>query len=735
MILSKNTGTLESNGLLEEINFSAKMENLPILFHIVRSQLYSDPIRAIITEYSQNSFDSHVEAGKRNAPIQVTLPSQLDCHFRARDFGVGLSEDDVREVFVQYCSSTKRKSNKTTGCLGIGSKSFASYTDQCIVRCFNDGTENVYSCFIDPSKLGKMALLSSSPTKEPNGVEVQIPVKFSDVSKFIDKAFSVFSFWEIEPVILGITEVQKLQFQALRDKKPILEGKGWKFMGESVSYALVGGTMAYKIDASVFGEELKSNLKSLLIKGIHLNFPIGKLSFAASREGLQYDDATKKALISALTQTNEEIINLISEQFKSCKTLWDSKILYKNFFESNGKYYQVADLSQNSITFNGKKVNANNWQVRYYDPKDKTLLVNCSCYTKTGEYNENLAKVKRRLEAREIKVSEKTCVIFNDKGIINKIINRVVGLIESSQYKDVYVLSFSGKDDKERDAAQVEWLKQSEFDGLWVKLSSLEMECLTKYYPNVFSKSPAAFPSSTKEFEYKINPSCSTIGGYLKNSDYWASTAVDVTKDSGVYVVVDRFEFQDKKGWCQPPKQLSALIEELKIMGITCPKIYGFKQVSADKVKLNKNMILFWDWAKVETEKYLKAHEQDYVNYQFFRDLPEQNREFEKLFEDGIKWGICPKSPLTAFIKDNKAVRASQKTKDNFSTLGKWMNKFELKPTVKLNVSVSQNVGTIKSRYPLLPIVLSHRPYEVYDGSEYKKNLEQYIEMVDSVNP
>ena len=64
--------------------------------------------------------------------------------FSVRDYGVGLSKDDVFNLYSSYGKSTKRDSNDQIGCLGLGSKSPLAYTDSYSVVSFFDGMRYEY---------------------------------------------------------------------------------------------------------------------------------------------------------------------------------------------------------------------------------------------------------------------------------------------------------------------------------------------------------------------------------------------------------------------------------------------------------------------------------------------------------------------------------------------------------------------------------------------------------------
>src|SRR5688500_7096953 len=95
----------------------------------VLTGLYSDEERALIREYSTNARDAHLHTGIVR-PSEVETPNSLSPTRIIRDFGEGLSKDDIIEVYSKYGASTKRDSNEYVGMLGLGCKSALTYTDQ-----------------------------------------------------------------------------------------------------------------------------------------------------------------------------------------------------------------------------------------------------------------------------------------------------------------------------------------------------------------------------------------------------------------------------------------------------------------------------------------------------------------------------------------------------------------------------------------------------------------------------
>jgi len=87
-------------------------------FSILSSGLYANKIRAIIRELSCNAVDSHVAAGRTDTPFDVHLPNDLEPWFSIRDYGTGLSHEQVSSIYTTYFESTKTESNDYIGALG-----------------------------------------------------------------------------------------------------------------------------------------------------------------------------------------------------------------------------------------------------------------------------------------------------------------------------------------------------------------------------------------------------------------------------------------------------------------------------------------------------------------------------------------------------------------------------------------------------------------------------------------
>ena len=89
---------------------AASIELNPIIFQILSGKIYGNKILAVIRELSCNAADSHKQAG-HTKPFDVQMPTQLEPVFRIRDYGVGLSHENVFNLYMTFGASSKRNSN------------------------------------------------------------------------------------------------------------------------------------------------------------------------------------------------------------------------------------------------------------------------------------------------------------------------------------------------------------------------------------------------------------------------------------------------------------------------------------------------------------------------------------------------------------------------------------------------------------------------------------------------
>lgn len=326
-----------------------RIRNSAKAFNILSSGLYANKIRAIIRELSCNAVDSHVAVNKSDTPFDVHLPNQLEPWFAIRDYGTGLSHDQVTSIYTTYFESTKTDSNDYIGALGLGSKSPFSYTDNFTVTAVQNGRKGIYTAFINEQGVPSIALMMEEATDDPNGVEVRFSVNDRwDFDKFRQEARFVYKYFTLRPVVSGSAG---FEFEnPAYDSKDIISGVH-QYSGARSSVAIMGN-IAYGIAIPESDKSL-GDLKPLLNCGLEIHFAIGELDFQASREGLSYIPQTVEAIKRKLEALNAVLLDKLKQEADVISNLWD-RALFLHSRKSN-PLWSAAVLAYGAIpTFDPK---------------------------------------------------------------------------------------------------------------------------------------------------------------------------------------------------------------------------------------------------------------------------------------------------------------------------------------------------------------------------------------------
>lgn len=315
-------------------------------FKILSDGLYSDKIKAIIRELSCNARDSHVAAGNAD-PFVVHLPDETQPWFAVEDHGVGLSEADVLNIYTRYFASTKTNSDDFVGQLGLGSKSPFSYTNQFTVVSRHAGVGTTYEMSIDSTGTPRAAKLASGPC-QGTGVSVQFRVAH-DFKRWQDKAMEVLQWFDQKPLIAN----SQYQLTLPDPAEPMHRGSDWRIYREShwngsSLTALMGGVL-YPIDiGSIPG--LEGHAPSLQRVPCVIDFDIGQLDVAASREGLSYDQRTCDNIAAKLNKVYTDLHAEMQSRITAAPSKWKARMVL-NEYVTTPFSYQLGRAIRDSETF------------------------------------------------------------------------------------------------------------------------------------------------------------------------------------------------------------------------------------------------------------------------------------------------------------------------------------------------------------------------------------------------
>lgn len=309
--------------------------DLAVILEILRSKMYSNPIKTVCQEIMSNCRDAHVEAGKAEEPICVTIeessayPGKV---IRFTDFGLGISPDRMANVFLLYGTSTKRASDDQIGGFGLGAKSPFAYSD--VYRIFTvtpveDGMMNrVYQAKIDESKIGTLTLLYEEKTDDPQGTTIEVPIKDGDVAHFVKHLTELTVFWDVKPIVFPSLVYPSRTYRFKAEGWCIPENRINNYY-DFTTQAVIGG-IPYAIPHETMRMLVSSDedLKSLVSAGVELHFKTGELKVTANRESIDLSATAVKTIKQRLEEALEELRALVAEECDALSSMAEAMKLH-----------------------------------------------------------------------------------------------------------------------------------------------------------------------------------------------------------------------------------------------------------------------------------------------------------------------------------------------------------------------------------------------------------------------
>ena len=681
MIQEQSKFTILADGVSNQ--FTLKQENLAHVFNILRNNLYSDKIQAPIREYSTNATDANVENGKASQPIQVTLPTMIDPVFKVRDFGKGLSEHDIFEVYSSYGASTKRASNDYVGTLGMGSKSAFGYVDSFTVTSYYDGVKKVYEAYIDETKIGAISKIHEEASSEPSGICVSITVNTKDISRFRTTGIEFYKFYEPMPVFLG-NDIKQDILSLKSSMKILFQSDAFMVYRDNTYRKTIGvkmGNIVYPVtNTTGLDVEWLGYYDNILI-----NVNIGEVSFTTSRESLEMSASTIKTINDKISKLRSEIAKQFQKQIDDCEDMWSALHVYNSAFDKT-----IKSLLTKNLTWRKKKVDANilsklewtefnqrnsQWRKAYTSPsqKDVAMIVD------DGGYPTSQTRSRLMLARAEL--------------IAEKKWNRIC----------------YGKGTKE---SSLDFLASPEIDGARViKLSSVQAVPVKR--SKASSKKETVFVWNRNEcFPY---------------SSCWDSTDIDVDSVK-LYVTLDSYKPEEYQF-----SDLRTIQNQLMKLGYTDFKIYGVKK----NAKLDSTWVNLKDYINeialeiVAEDQFIKDHEYSVVSTHYrYNSLMSQ--VWKGFYNDEIDQIQCP---IAKRIFSQELKKKSEKYDSQMCLIGYADGNPAgslIKPIKTLISSLSDDIQYVADNYPLIFDAFSYsmnkdkaKQHTKYINLMYLANLEE----------
>ncbi len=346
-----------NNEASETINIDTDVTNFkiaqnPKVATLLSKELYKDAIVSIVRELAANCQDAH-NGHRVTKPFHIHIPTELEPHFSIRDYGKGLSFDEMKEIYVSYFSSTKNDTDDMIGGFGLGAKTPFSYTSMFTVTSYNNGEKSVYVCQMDGDTLPTLTILSKGEKTEETGLEIKFATKSeNDIEKFLKAVESAFIYYDVKPT----TNIAELKLATTTYDE---EAKRDGFLINSVA---LGGTYGHSnVQIDIGGQPYTiykdlglfrdNDRKEEMLRYFVLKFNIGEISLTLSRDSIYASEKNYQKIRDKVDKYYEYVQQKIDEIVNTEKrTPFEIAMLIKEKVKLN-ECYKYATPTKNGEIF------------------------------------------------------------------------------------------------------------------------------------------------------------------------------------------------------------------------------------------------------------------------------------------------------------------------------------------------------------------------------------------------
>lgn len=741
----------------DSVDCTIDAEDMRYVASLLRNN-YSNTQLAVIREISANALDANLEANSKRS-VEITLPSKMNPNFCVRDFGGGLSQEDVFGLYSKYGKSTKRNSNNYIGAFGIGKFAPLSYGDNFTCVSYNGGTKSSYNIYVNELDDTKISKLHSEPSNEPTGLEIQVAISEQDIDNFRDSCKKFFKYFPDKdmPKFLGADK------DFIKRDKILLESKkdDWFFIeSENSSYYyrhngnshVIMGRVAYPLDSNaidvknyVTDESQIKVIENLLQEpNFYLRVPLGCVKLHHSREALEYNKPTQKFVVQLMIEVVKEIQELAQEKLADSEDLFEAKANYARIVNSLPDTLRRA--FENSFAWKGLPITSFAFD-RPYGMVDDLIITHTE---KVGDRDARNGFRVRSSKTNRVCCRPNTIFLIQDIESTHGNNLRARTLFnEDEELESVYFIH--AKTDSAQSVIDNEW----HFGRIANKHKKF-VSNVVKEKPQIGVRKGQGSRANIALFEMKLD-----ANSYWRNIDYWSNVKEDITSlqesddqvglidGKFVYVPIKSYKIDDEqydlKSICSRANKIRKLAQDNSQEKSF--RLFGVR--SGDVSKLDKSSwISFFDFMSDAYKKYLldnKAQAKKAYNYVMARQDEELKSAISVARYD-IGRLFNNKQLDLSKLSQNHLLRQS---KENFNIIvnedycptccayisflkdqgeSEWLE-FNLDNGFSAK-QFKQDIDTIKSSYPMLVHVAdsvrySHVEQQVFD------DIINYINLCD----
>ena len=330
--------------------------------------LYSDPIGSIVREITSNCIDANRE---RDLKIAGKIPMEtgddkafwsdrqtvcieyitkntilgVDECMMFHDYGCGLSQERVQNVFTTFGASTKRDNNYEIGGFGLGAKSPLAYADTFYVSSRFNGTETYYMIYRNNDNVPHMDQVYQASTDQQNGTTIIVPIKkrydASDFGAAISNQLAYFDNIVLKNVEEGLGRVRNYYHK----KSVIEETDSYIITNDGADPCLLVGRVRYPINWDMLKEVDKYDYNA----SVAFKFQIGVLDLVPSREEIRYTPKTITLIQTALNNVRKQFKEDLSAKYNDLTDYIEYLLAIANVGGSNYRYSSLESSDPSAV--------------------------------------------------------------------------------------------------------------------------------------------------------------------------------------------------------------------------------------------------------------------------------------------------------------------------------------------------------------------------------------------------
>jgi len=683
-------------------------------YRILSDGMYSKKIEAIIRELSTNAVDSHILSNVDDV-FEVHLPSFEEPWFYVRDFGSGLSHDDVMNLYSTYFGTNKLGDGQTTGSLGLGSKSPLAKVRSFTVISRHDGVERHYIVALNEDRIPEVNYL---PEQDKNttktGMEIQIAVETCDIKEYEVKAEHIYGYFHENqrPRIVNCPTY------SIVEKEVLIEGNGWRMYGGGGSPVAVQGNVGYPISHTQI-QNIDPHHLVVLSGHLEIDFPLDSLKFTPSRENLTYDRVTCLSLSTKLDEIVKEVNSIVIKRFEVCKTLWEARVLlWTMFWSTNADLLHLKNLANTrNITWQGHKIGE---QRLSFSDIEGVEGWSFSKYKRTyrGWNNDKIGSITR---VHNKDYRPRSNVMWFEVDLPRGSFSRCQQYVRDNQDTTVYLVDFNTP------VARQEFCDKMGLAGNEFVLTS------TLPKPVYNRNNNSKFPKSTS-LVYKHEG-----GSHRRLYEYWTEAEVDLEDgNGGVYVEMKYNKCVNEKGVIVIPDAVTIVMNLIHNVKGEKIEVIGVRPQVAKQFRKSDDWVDIWTYARklVQIEVIQKKLAQHIVNAETLRDM-ENSVMWKSLITESNRrsLGVIHSDGVMGNLIES--LTHLQESTDKCKYYDRWRelaNRCHVNLDIEPERKPNESVQTMCREYPLIEqiVKLKTRTYCKEFSNEETNALKHYISLVEN---